>query len=230
MKMHVKIGCSLAVLLSGVVACSPARTAFQDGVEQVVALMTDSELGVIERGDEFLYNEKNSFDASVNLARAVLKNGLVSVSSQERAQADPALNEAAYQLLEDAFAVRRWQLHKVRVPQEILAFGAACGQRFVLVTAHDGYVRTEQNFIMRSAQASGAGMVADISMTTMTHTRSTYVRPTTPVKEFSDLHVALVDTQKRLVLFAKESMENKDPVLDVTIVKQVRDVLLDYFR
>jgi len=230
MKTNVFIWLGCAALALGVTACSPARTATQDGVDQVIALMTDSELGVIERGDYFIYNEKNSFDASVGLARAVMANGLVRVTSQERASGDDALNEAAYRLLEEAFAVRRWQLHKVEVPAEILSFGARTGQRYVLVTAHDGYVRTEQNFITRSAQASGAGMVADISMTTMTQTRSTYVRPTTPVKEFSDLHVALVDTQKRLVLYAKESIENRDPALDSTIGLQVRNVLLDYFR
>ncbi len=230
MKKLFLFGLGAALLAAGIAACSPARTATQDGVDKITVLMTDSQVSRIETGDQLLYNEQGSLDASVNFARAMQHNGMVGIQAHVRAESDKTLNDAAFLLLEEAFAVRSWQLHRVAVPREIVEWGEKTGSRFILITAHDGYVRTEQNFISRSAAANGAGAYAEMSMTAMTHTRATYVRPSTPIREFSDFHVALVDTKKECVLFAKESMENRDPAQNTTAVKQVQDALMEYFR
>ncbi len=221
-----------AALLLLCCSCATEKlaTVTPDQVSSVAVLAAPSKVGVIAERDMVVTDDSLVTVATENVVKALKASYQVFADTVLVVEPYSATEDALAQMVFDAMSVSKRKLYTVPVPEDVLAFGRGTGNRFVLVTLHDGFFRTKQNY--RKEAVKGVAISVASAILTGILSGGIYVDGGVygPVKQNSTLSAALVDTEEGRVLYARSVDSEQPPHEYGTVEWQVRRVLEKYFK
>ena len=217
----------VALLLT---ACATGRPAAADleAAREVAVLETPSRVGVIAEHDMLVQDDSLSRIATANLAAALYASVQVTVDTLLQVAPFTALEDSLRLLAAREGDVPRRRLSAVPVPESLLSFGRETGNRFVLVTLHEGFFRTRENYrkeALKGMALTLTTILADVLTGGVLIGATAYA----PSRNVSALSVALVDTQEAQVLYFRGRQHEMPPFEPGTAVWQLGQVLGGYY-
>ncbi len=189
-------------------------------VDSLLIIPVYSNISIVTKGDKVATSEMFSIDAEDLIEKQLKKYIPTTVSTKYLEQNDPLKPAVipAYMKLIKSIKISLMP-DSVKVPEEILIALDSLHQNYALFVYQYGFTRTVENFKNQYIKRRA------INVTTLG------IYNTVPNSSYSTMIAVLVDKNRKKISMYKELYwRNKNPIDEVVIGTQLRDIILTYFN
>lgn len=214
--MKIKV---LLLILPLLASCSTAKyytsNVAATEVKDVVLLNPESNISLVGKDNKCTYNDSLTTISEELVKDAILSNKDKIPVTKTVAVNDKIINQM-YSMVSKAVKSNK-KIWTVTIPESIDSLIESTGSRFGMIVISTGFTRVKGNYGNELAKGIGLGIL----------TLGAYYQ--VPVKSYLNLYVLIADSKdNNITFFRKSSIEDKSPVDELVVDKQVLDIFKDY--